>query len=215
MNLNRAFKSEEMLSKEEVGSYERKRAKEIMTYLDESEASLDIHSSETKNSSPFIICEPKSFHIAERLSFPIKSYGWDDLEPGGTDYYMNKKGGLGLCIECGYHLDISSVEVAKQAMMDFMILNNVISGILPKKNKKQKTIHAYEIYHTKNNFIPEKIFSDFQKLKEGEFLGQDGDKKIYAPQGRANLIIFCRKRDAPGKEAFILGRETNLTNIKQ
>ena len=209
MNLNRAFKPKEMLSAKEMESYERKRAEIIMAYLDESEASLDIHSSKTKNSSPFIICEPKSFHIAERISFPIKSFGWDDLEPGGTDYYMNKKGGFGLCVECGYHFDTSSIEIAKQAIVDFLILHNIISGQIPGKNNAQKTIQAYKIYHTKNNFIPAKNFSDFGLLKKGEFLGKDGDEKIYAPQENKNLIIFCRKREKAGQEAFILGREVN------
>ena len=66
-------------------------------------------------------------------------------------------------------------------------------------------MHAYHIHHTETNFMPSREFADFEALSEGELIGNDGEKPVYAPKN--TCIIFCRKRDEPGEEAFILGTE--------
>ena len=204
MNLNRAFRPEKTLTEKEKQSYERKRALELMPILEKCYASLDIHSSASKESIPFVICEPKSFFIAERLPVLIKSSGWDAIHQGSTDYFVNKSGGFGLCVECGSHNDPRAQELARKCLDNFLIIMGVISGETPSKQTDQRTIIVHKQYITKNNFIPARDFADFEKLREGELIGIDGSVEIRAKKD--NVIIFCRRRKNPNEEAFILAK---------
>lgn len=207
MNLNRAFRPEATLTEKERGSYERKRALELMPYLDESEALLDIHSSMSKESIPFIICEPHSFGIAKKLPFPIRSHGWDAIEPGGTDSYMNRRSpkGNGICIECGYHLDPEAPKRAFDSIQVFLRLMDIIDGESELQEYRQREIDACFIYHTTENFEVAEDFADFQRLGEDELVGYDGRRPVYAPFD--GVIIFARNRETAGEEAFIMGKE--------
>lgn len=208
MNLNRAFRLEGMLLKKERQSYERQRALEIMSFLDESDALLDVHSSNTPASVPFIICEPHSFEVASHLPFNIRSYGWDVVHPGGTDYYMNRKGKIAICVECGHHLDPRAPQLAKDSIMIFLHIMGVINGSVPSREIiNQRIIYAREIYFSKVNFTPFREFAEFELLSEGELIGVDGNSYILSPKN--SCIIFPRKRDNPGEEAFVLGEEVS------
>ncbi len=203
-NLNRVFKEENLLSEKEKNSYERKRALEIIPYLQKSDAALDIHSSATPGSTPFIICEPHSFEIAQKLPSDLRSYGWDALEPGGTDYFMNQNGKIGICIECGYNLDPEAPKRAEEAIWSFFQSMGMITTSKPNKMRQQKTLHVYKVHITKTNFRPTRAFSDFENLKNGELIGKDGNEEIVATKN--SVIIFCREREKTGEEAFILGK---------
>ena len=100
-NLNRLFKSDEFISPEQKSTYEYKRSRELMPLFLEADALLDIHSGATPGMEPFAICNPLSGAVARTLGFPIVSWGWDVLEPGGTDDYMYLNGKIGVCVECG------------------------------------------------------------------------------------------------------------------
>lgn len=202
-NLNRMFRPADLLSAKEQESYERKRALEIMPFLDESEALLDIHSSGSVMSTPFIICEPPSFSISDIMDFPIVSYGWDALEPGTTDYYMNRMEKIALCVECGYHEDPSSVDRAIQAIFDFLrATGNLRHQNYDKRNKRTREIIKVEyVYKTKIDFEPVKSFADFEFLESGEKIGRDGSEVVVAPYD--GMIIFCRNRKGVGEEAFL------------
>jgi succinylglutamate desuccinylase len=203
MNMNRAFKDESLLTEPQKKSYERLRALEIMPYLDESDALLDIHSSSTMGSIPFVICEPHSFEVASRLPFSIVSNGWDKIHPGGTDYYMNKKGGMGICIECGYHLDKEAPDIAENSIMTFLTLMNLIDGVIPSKNSDQKHVHAYYVYHTVDDFKLVRKFDDFEEIKKGILIGTDGSLEINASED--GVIIFARNISG-GNESFVFAR---------
>lgn len=204
MNLNRAFRSDELLSEKEKQSYERQRALEIMPFMDESVALLDVHSSTTKISTPFIICEPHSFEIAKFLPFPIISYGWDLIQAGGTDYYMNHNGKIGICVECGYHLDPDAPRRAIESIMIFLSLFGAIDKRPSEKSVDQKIIHAYQIHLTKTDFTPFREFADFESLEEGEIIGTDGNDYILAPSNAC--VVFPHRREKPSEEAFVLGK---------
>lgn len=204
VNLNRMFRDEKDLTDIERQSYERSRALEVMKYLDKSDVSLDVHSSATPNSTPFIICEPHAEDIVSRLDFSIRSTGWDFFEPGGTDFYMNKIGKTGICIECGFHEDPEAKELAKKAINDFLIINGLISGVMPEK-KNQSLVQLSSVYKTKVNFTPVRNFFDFEPLRAGELIGIDGNEEVCAPNVDNTLILFCRVRRGVGEEAFLTG----------
>jgi hypothetical protein len=64
------FFSKKPFLKKDRNIYEYKRAQIIKKYLNLSEVSLDLHSSPTKFSSQFIICERNALNIIK--TFPIK-----------------------------------------------------------------------------------------------------------------------------------------------
>ena len=88
--------------------------------------------------------------------------------------------------------------------MTFLTLMGAIDGHAPTEYKKQRVVYAFDIHKTKTNFRPTRSFRDFEFLPKGELIGSDGRHKVLALEDM--LIIFARKLDQPGKEAFILAR---------
>ncbi|MFA5270110.1 MAG: succinylglutamate desuccinylase/aspartoacylase family protein [Patescibacteria group bacterium] len=206
VNLNRVFREPSELNEKQGVSYEAKRARELMPYLVASDALLDIHSSNTPDSPPFVICEANSYELAKHFPFATISSGWDVLEPGGTDAYVNTGGGQGITVECGYHLDPKAPEIAEETAWEFLKLMGAIDGEQPlPKVPIQTHIQVWHIHITKHNFRPARVFQDFEWLQPNELIGHDGDEQVMAPA--ASCILFCRKREDPGEEAFLLGRK--------
>ncbi|MDO8469538.1 MAG: succinylglutamate desuccinylase/aspartoacylase family protein [bacterium] len=206
MNLNRAFRPGALLNAAERGSYERRRALDLMPYFDMGDALLDLHSSASPQSIPFAICEPHSYPVAERLPVSIRSSGWDTLEPGATEYYMNQRGKVGICLECGYHGDTQGVTFARESVLTFLSAlgfaphSAIASGI-----RTQRTVAMFHIHITETDFSPSRAFADFEKVRTGELIGTDGGRSVPAPTNC--VVVFCRERHCPGEEAFLLGRE--------
>ena len=205
MNLNRAFKPLESFTQQELGSYERCRAMELKPVIESSEALLDIHSTANPQSTPFVLCEPRSFHIARELPFPIISHGWDENEPGGTDYYMNKCGGFGICVECGNHHDPLASERALDSMLIFLTLMGAIDRVLPNVTSIPRVVRVYYLHLTKNSFRRARYFADFEKTDYQEIIGFDGDRECIVPAG--HLVLFCEETCEAGGEAFLLAVE--------
>lgn len=206
VNLNRIFKPDEELTEEEKKSYEYKEAQRIKKVLDESDALLDLHSSRNKESVPFAIVGAQSVEIAQKMPFTFISTGWDIVEPGGTDDYMNRQKKINICAECGYNLDPAAVDTAKAMILTFLAsLGSINKDIVPYRGD-QTLIHAYYIYHTKtNNFQLAKVFSDFEKVTKGSVIGVDDAVEVRAPED--SYIVFALNRDTVGAEAFVLCKD--------
>ncbi|MHB0978333.1 MAG: M14 family metallopeptidase [Minisyncoccota bacterium] len=201
-NLNRMFRPNGEISPRERKSYEYSRAQVLKKYLDQSSALLDIHSSNTKESKPFLICEKNSKGLRKYLPFGLVVSGFDMVEPGGTDYYMNKTGAVGICAECGYSNDPSAEEVAEKTIKAFLAARRHINGRT--FLVKQTLIKIYGLYKTTtNSFVLEKTFKDFERIKRNQLIGKDGEKEIRA--SKDSLILFARNRSKRGEEAFLLG----------
>ncbi len=202
-DLNRMFKSEEELSDDIKKGYEYKRAQFLKAYFKQADALLDIHTSRTPNSKPFAICEDNAREIVSRLPVELVVSGFDKVEPGGTDYYMNSIGKIGICIECGFGDDPVSAQVAEENIQAFLkALGHIKNDLNP---REQSMMRVYELYLTKtNNFVLSKQFEDFEEVLEGQLIGMDGDKEVLA-QGKA-VILFARNRERVGAEAFLLGK---------
>lgn len=204
MNLNRAFIRGALHNSKLEATYERKRAKEIMPFLDKCNALLDIHSVANERTVPFVICEPQYSPLAKKFPFPIRSGGWNTVEPGSTDYYMSTSGKPGISLECGYHLDRAVVERALEGIRIFLsMMGNISTSAIP-DNLEQKEVLAEEAYMTLENFKLARKFDDFTNISKGELIGYDGSRELRSP--RNAVLIFARNVDRPGEEAFILGR---------
>lgn len=203
-NLNRMFKDSSVLTKDEKVSYEFARAQFLKPYLLSASALLDVHASLTPESQPFIICEPNALSIAEYLPVSRVVSGFDAIEPGGTDCFMNINGRMGICIECGYTNDPQSTALAKEGILSFLRVRGHIKGdtII----RQQEHVHMYDLYRTKTNiFKLTKQFKDFEYIESGQLVGFDGDEKIVAEKDC--VILFARNRERVGDEAFLLGEK--------
>ena len=206
-DLNRLFVKSSQLSSEQKRSYEYQRARELKGILRKCNALLDIHSSATPKAKPFVICEPRSFKVARYLPFSIVSNGWDKIQHGGTDYFVNKNGGQGICVECGYNFDPSAIKKAKSAVLSFLKYFGAVNG-RKLTVRKQKLFTVKKMYMTKQNFKPAKHFKDFEFVKEGSLIGFDGGVpvKIKSDGG----VVFVRGRTKPKEEAFLFGTPGKL-----
>lgn len=234
-NLNRLFKKESTYNKEELESYEFSRARFLREIYDTADVLLDIHASFTPKSEPFVICERNAENFFDYLPVQKIVFGFDEIEPGGTDYYMNSIGKIGICLECGYLGDSSSKDVAMSGIINFLYVQNHISkqvkNILEEKKEKIKKVEKVEkvergeiikevgkseknfiqmneLYYTKtDDFKLARDFKDFEKLKKGELIGYDGEEKICA--SKDSIILFARNRQQVADEAFLLGYYCN------
>lgn len=204
-NLNRLFKPDAMLSDAQKLSYEYARSRELMPLLAEADMVLDIHSSGTVDSTPFAICDRTRIAETCALPFSLLSYGWDVLEPGGTDDFVTGNGGYGVCIECGYHDDVEAVARARTSIYAFLNLAGAIQHVPDCTTvSAQHEIEVLHIHKTNCNFVPNKFFSDFEPVSSGMVIGTDGEDEVKAPFD--GVVIFVRSRQSSGEEAFILGR---------
>jgi succinylglutamate desuccinylase len=201
-DLNRMFNPEiNTLNK----SYEYNRAQFLKKYLDKTTALLDIHSTSIIGSKPFVICEENAKDIVKFLPVKIIVSGFDKVELGGTDYYMNKNQKIGVCVECGYTKDTEAVKIAKKSIINFLkarghIKNNNLSP------QKQTYIEVFEKYFTKtNNFTLSKPFKNFETVFKNQMIGVDGESEVKAKQ--KTIILFACNSTKKGEGVFLLGKK--------
>lgn len=204
-NLNRMFRGDEGMTEEEKNSYEFERARELMPILKKADALLDIHSSTTAQTIPFIICEQQSYDCAAYLPGEIIVSGIDVLHPTGTDAFVNQSGGKGICIECGNHDDSKSVSIALCAIEIFLSYFKVIEVKKELKKYPQRKVQADWIYKNVGDFKLTRPFAEFERLKEGSVIGIDDGVEVTAPYD--GVILFPNDRTEKGKEAFLFGKE--------
>jgi len=202
-NLNRMFRPDRDLTVKEKQSYEYSRAQILKKYLDQADALLDIHSSHTPESRPFIICERSCLNITRCLPLDLVVYGFDSVEPGGTDYYMNQNNKIGICVECGYTRDKETTSIAIQAIQAFLVSREHINGV--RRTFKQTFIQMYMLYKNKKAFVLSRPFADFENVSCGEIIGRDGGEEISAKKD--SVILFARNVNKKDQEVFLLGEK--------
>ncbi len=203
-NLNRLFRPDDKLSAKEKVSYEYTRAQFLKKYLDQADVLLDIHASSVPKSKRFVICEKNAKEIVKYLPVDLIVSGFDDVEPGGTDYYMNSAGKTGICLECGYMEDSESAQIAEESIFAFLkARGHVINDLVP---QKQFYVRMYEKYFAKtNSFTLSKSFENFEAIGENQLIGIDGQEKVKA--SKQGLILFAHNGNNVGDEVFLLGEE--------
>jgi succinylglutamate desuccinylase len=201
-NLNRCF------SKELSGdSLEELRARELMPILDECDMLLDIHASNSHDATPFVICEENGMEIGCLLDFPIISTGWDALEPGTTDWYVNQQRKIGIGIECGsVHRPEETLTLAQESILRFLRYTGNLEGGEESHDIPQRHIHVHTVAHRSTEPVTfSRDYADFELLEHEEVFARSGDREYVA--GQDDCIIFPRPNAPFGAEIFILGRE--------
>jgi succinylglutamate desuccinylase len=200
-NLNRCFEPGNRGT-----AYEDGRARELMKILDECELLLDLHASNNPESTPFVICEANGMKLAEKLDFGIISTGWTALEPGSTDYYMNLRGKVGICLECGsVHHDKQGEELAYTSIQQFLTYTQNIQSDIPFTERERRHIELLRVIKKRTaNFTFSKTYHDFERLEEGSLIARDGNMTYMA--GKDECIIFPNPNKQIGEEVFLIGR---------
>jgi succinylglutamate desuccinylase len=203
-NLNRCFFNQQS---SEIGqSLEGKTAKEIMPYLEEADAMLDIHASLTKDSVPFLICQESNIEIAKIFCAEKIVCNIDEFQPGSTDSYMNLQNKPGLCFECGYANDSKTQTIAEKAIISFLIYYGCIKSKINQPRNNPKIINIIGLYKNKYGlFKSRKYFKDFEKMKERALIGLDGNKEVFVDKGK--VVLFVRNRKELNEECFLIGEE--------
>lgn len=206
-NLNRLFRSDAELDDAKRASYEYARSRELMPLLEKADALLDIHSSESPKADPFIVCGEASRKIAERMPFPIISWGWDtpQVEPGGTDDFMERMGKIGICIECGFDTAASTADKAEESVRRFLALMGLTDESVPERDGTQKALRAVYAHIAKENFVPSALVPDFEPVEKGTLIGTDGTTEMRAPKD--GYLIFVRAREGAGQEAYVFAED--------
>ena len=204
-NLNRLFMPDTVLKEEQKLSYEYTRAQLIKSYLERADVLLDIHASFTPKSRAFVICEPVAYTIVETLPVDTVVSGFDAVEPGGTDYYMNTLGKIGICLECGYIGDKKSYEVAENGLNAFLQTRGHVRTEVRTTRIEQTYITVQTLYYAKSSvFRLTKRFADFETVPQGTAIGIDGTSIVKAPYD--GVILFAQDTNKVGEEAFLFGR---------
>jgi len=204
-DLNRCFLKRQSL--EIAESFEGKTAKEIMPYLENADAVLDIHASFIQNSIPFVICGKSQIDKANIFDVEIVSFNWDLFEPGSTDNYMNLQNKPGFCFECGYLGDPKTQEIAEKAIFNFLIHNSCINGEF-KVKENQRFLKIVDLY--RNKFGPFKVarkFKDFEKLKNKTLVGWENNSPIFLDKDK--FILFAKDREKINEECFLVAEDSS------
>ena len=201
-DLNRMFVPTSELSAEDMESYEYTRAQYLKPYLEKADTVLDVHGNPWKEKQTFAICESNAADIAKFLPTKLLVSGFDTVEPGGIDYYMNSIGRVGICFESGYLDDEYSRKTAGEAIIAFLKARGHIENDLIPQEQSHVRIF-YKGYSKTNNFQPSRPFMNFEPVSKGEIIGRDGDETIVVP--KESLILFARNSNVSGGEIFLLG----------
>jgi len=191
------------------GCMECRRAMELMSLMDRCDVLIDMHASYTAATRPFLICERNPLPNIGPLLVPTACFGFDDVKAGGTDAYMNAKGKVGICVECGFLTDPASTEIARASLMALLRTMGMIAG--DPADVPKELLQAEYQYVSKTNCILEKSFADFDAVTAGERIGTDGGVDIRAPKN--GCLLFAADQKEPGKEAFVfLGEAEDQSN---
>lgn len=81
-DLNRLFRRDADLNRDQLKSYEYERAQYLKTYFDKADVLLDVHGSSIPNTRSFAVCEPNAVELVRFLPTETVVTGFDQAEPG-------------------------------------------------------------------------------------------------------------------------------------
>jgi succinylglutamate desuccinylase len=117
---------------------------------------------------------------------------------------MNQQGKIGICIECGYAEDESSVSFAKETVINILKRTGNIKQDGQRYTGKER-FRLYKRYIPKKDFVKSDDFADFEPLRKGQIIGMDGKKSVMA-DNRCRILFAkdVNKNEDKQGEAFLL-----------
>jgi len=205
-------------------SCEKRRARELVPFVDAADFILDIHSM-NENCAPLMVCGKleKNARYAAALGMPADLL-IDTGHPAGLR--MIERGAFGdpttpqcaLLIECGQHWEAAAADVARDCLTRFLGLTDLASPEwvqarlrlpLPPQQRLVRVTEAVTARSSEFRFlvpiVPMSIID-----KTGTPVAQDGDHIWTSPYDQCVLIMPTQRRFKPGQTMVRLGRFETL-----
>lgn len=198
-NLNRCF-----VEDNNWNTYEDKRAKEIIKYLNESDCLLDVHNTLNKeNSIPFLITENPELWKFFDVKLVINWF--KNIQLWWSDWYMSTIWKIWLCLESWSIYDVNWINVAKKWILNFLKFTWNIDW-KPEEYKNQKYMNFDFLYkNTSLDFQFTKNYKDFEKVKKWEIIAYDWWKELVSD--RNWYIVFNYIPEKIWDECFCLWKD--------
>ncbi|UOD49519.1 succinylglutamate desuccinylase/aspartoacylase domain-containing protein [Orrella daihaiensis] len=205
-DFNRVWSDEYLKSNK--NSAELERARLLLPFVDSADYLLDIHSMH-EPCAPLMVCgvtgegADKAVELSKRLGIP-ECLMYDTGHPSGKRMIErphfadpnNPK--TAILIECGQHWEKSSVDVARQTMLRFLIDREVISheavashlnaSLQAKSHKVVKVTEAVVAKSSEFSFV--QPFKGLEVIpKKGDPIAKNGDETVVAPYDNTVLVM--------------------------
>ena len=199
-NLNRCF-----LKWNKWETYEDKRSQEIMNILDKTDYLLDVHNTESFNSSlEFLITihtDYAKYFWVDKIVSHI-----DDIQKWWSEWYVDNIWNKWFCLECGsfnFWDKQRSKILAKESILNFLKVTKNIIWKPNVFNDKKQIVKMDYMYITKtDNFKLTKPFVDFEELNFWDSIALDWNEELKVSQD--SVIIFAHNRDKKWVEWFCM-----------
>lgn len=198
-------------------SYEQSLGNVIAPYIDSCDALLDIHSGNAENTL-FVfqdIDSQESSNLTNNLWFDLIIHGRPDMYPsdGAKDpsSYAHKQWKPWIVIECGQHDDAEAVDVAYNAITNFMhqygIIDQQWSKIASPKHVSMKKLVYME---KKGSFV--KKWKNGDPIQQWDVIATYDDTWEILMADLDGYIILPKNFAHVGDEWFYLGTAMDLYN---
>ena len=210
-NLNRVIKFHQNPSK-----HEEFIANQLIKKIDEADILLDLHSTHCPSDKPFAFIDYPSEENLDFLSIiPVETAlaGWpeiyknnQEIENYCTEEYAHQHQKPALTVECGYHKDEKSIQIAKNSILNALHHFDIIEGMKPTKFDK-KIIQLKEFIIKEKDGCLYKHFNHLDKIKKDEIIATYETGEVLKAKFDC-FIIMPNKGATIGSEWFYIGKET-------
>ena len=201
-------------------SAELRRARELKPFVDDADDLLDLHSM-TGRCRPIMVCGllEKGVALARRVGVPADLLV-DAGHPAGLR--MRDRGGFGdaaspknaLLIECGQHWEKSSVDVAIDTTLRFLIATGSIAADWAKPRLRVTAPAAQRVIRVTEPVVAESMNFRFARPwqglelvpKAGTVVATDGERTWRTPYDDCVLVMPSLVHLKPGNTTVRLGR---------
>jgi hypothetical protein len=202
VNLNRIF-SHQLHSNVDSSGYEYGLVSDLKQLINECDVLLDVHSTSAL-SEPFAIPTPALESIQFAETFPVKYVveGLIKTIRGTTIEYAHEMGKNALCIECGIHDGIQSLENAKA------VISRLIYGKKTSTRPVVLSCSSSQLLRPGFRFVFP--VTAFKKVDYGQVIAIDEEGEIKCPFYTGSYLIMPTANPIPGEEAWYWGVERKL-----
>jgi predicted deacylase len=213
-NLNRLYK-DSYGAEIDRDSYEFRRAQELKKILESCDYFLDLHSAPIAQDA-FVVAEKQAVDFYRKLGIPKIMTGWSKFSGGAIggdgENYANAHGAKSATLESGSHFEKRSNDVAYQAVVSFLSLLGMITGVPEQPLPPLEIVDVYAVV-TKDfdDFRYAGQPGNFKLIKQGEAFAFQNDRPMIVKEDTYILIPMKPEDTKVKEEVCYLGRRVEGT----
>jgi predicted deacylase len=211
-NLNRLYKGS-YGTEIDRSSYEFCRAQELKTILESCDYFLDLHSAPIAQDA-FLVAEKEAVDFYRKLGIPKIMTGWGKFSGGAIggdgESYANAHGATSATLESGSHFEKRSNDVAYQAVVSFLSLLGMITGVREQPSPPLEIVDVYVVV-TKDfdDFRYAGEPGNFKLIKKGDAFAFQNDRPMTVREDTYLLIPMKPEDTKVKEEVCYLGRRVD------